>query len=475
VALRLAHGVCAAYDRATDNVVIQWGDPEEGTIRHDIATDGRLAAEATRLIDFARRSVHPAGGFGWLDTDGSLRADRPHQLWINCRMTHVFALAALQGEPDGLKLVEHGVDALRGMFADRTHGGWFASVRPGSAQAPAGEPADTEKSAYDHAFVLLAAASAATVGARGADDLLADAIEVTGHRFWDEADGMVVEKWDRGWRTLEPYRGMNSNMHATEAFLAVHAVTGDPLWRERARRIVSRAFDLARANSWRMPEHFDADWRPQPGYNHDDPAHPFRPYGATVGHALEWSRLALHLRAAYGAPANGAPANGAPANGAPAPAFLLADAQSLFGAAVGDGWAVDGADGFVYTTDWDGRPVVRDRMHWVLAEAIAAAAALAATVDDPRYQRWQDILWAYAERHVIDREHGSWHHQLDQANRPAGTVWAGKPDVYHALQATLIGRTPLAAGVAAACAAGRHMDSTPGGRPPARRTAGGAR
>jgi mannose/cellobiose epimerase-like protein (N-acyl-D-glucosamine 2-epimerase family) len=38
-------------------------------------------------------------------------------------------------------------------------------------------------------------------------------------------------------------------------------------------------------------------------YNRDEPAHPFRPYGATVGHWLEWARLALHLRAALGSAA----------------------------------------------------------------------------------------------------------------------------------------------------------------------------
>ena len=46
--------------------------------------------------------------------------------------------------------------------------------------------------------------------------------------------------------------------------------------------------------------------------------------------------------------------------------------------AVRDGWAVDGAPGFAYTTDWAGAPVVRTRMHWVAAEAIGAAAGSAA-------------------------------------------------------------------------------------------------
>ena len=98
--------------------------------------------------------------------------------------------------------------------------------------------------------------------------------------------------------------------------------------------------------------------RPPPG----GAGPPFEPYGVTVGHGLEWSRLVLQVRAARG-------------DGAPD--WMLPAAEGLFDRAVADGWDADGAEGFVYTTDWDGSPVVRDRMHWVVAEAICAAAALA--------------------------------------------------------------------------------------------------
>ena len=90
-----------------------------------------------------------------------------------------------------------------------------------------------------------------------------------------------------------------------------------------------------------------------PSYNRDRPADPFRPYGVTVGHQFEWSRLALHLRAATDDP----------------PSWLLDDARDLFAAAARRGWAADGHDGFPYTLDWDDRPVVAARMHWVLCEA----------------------------------------------------------------------------------------------------------
>jgi mannose/cellobiose epimerase-like protein (N-acyl-D-glucosamine 2-epimerase family) len=186
--------------------------------------------------------------------------------------------------------------------------------------------------------------------------------------------------------------------------------------------------DLAAGNQWRIPEHFDEAWRPLLDYNSGEPAHPFRPYGATIGHALEWSRLALHLRAALGPDA---------------PTWLLEDAVALFDCAVREGWSVDGADGFVYTVDWDGRPVVRERMHWVAAEATAAAAALHTATGDPAYARWYETWWDYISAYLVDRAHGSWHHELSPDNRPSSLTWAGKPDVYHAFQATLLPRLPL--------------------------------
>ena len=176
-------------------------------------------------------------------------------------------------------------------------------------------------------------------------------------------------------------------------------------------------------------EHYDAAWRPLLDYNRDVPAHPFRPYGATVGHALEWSRLLLGVDATLG-----------PA----APPGLVAAAVSLFDRAVADGWSADGAEGFVYTTGWDGVPVVRARMHWVLAEAVGAAATLHRVTGRQRFQDRYQQWWAYADRYLIDRERGSWHHELDAENRPAATVWPGKPDVYHAFQATLLPLLPPA-------------------------------
>lgn len=392
-----------------------------------------LEEEGDRLLDFGTVARHPAGGFAWLDDQGEPELERPVELWITARMTHVYALGHLLGRPGCAELADHGVAALRGRFQDLDHGGWFARVDENG-------PTTTDKTAYEHAFVVLAGASATAAGRPGGRELLDDALAVLDEHFWDEEAGMLVEQWDRSWSVLDGYRGVNANMHGVEAMLAAADVLDEPLLRERALRIVTRVVhDLAAGNDWRIPEHFDADWTPIPDYNIEEPAHPFRPFGATIGHSLEWARLMLHLRAGLGAEA---------------PDWLLSDAKSLFDGSVRDGWSVDGADGFVYTVDWSGQPVVRERMHWVVAEATATAATLYAATGEAAYADWYSIWWQHISTVFLDRQHGSWRHELSPDNEPSSVTWAGKPDTYHAFQATLIPRLPLAPTLAAALAAG---------------------
>jgi mannose/cellobiose epimerase-like protein (N-acyl-D-glucosamine 2-epimerase family) len=190
----------------------------------------------------------------------------------------------------------------------------------------------------------------------------------------------------------------------------------------------------ARERDWRLPEHFTSDWTPLPEHNRDQPAHPFRPYGVTVGHQFEWSRLALHVRAVTDDP----------------PAWLLEDAVALFDAAATRGWAADGRDGFPYTLDWDDRPVVGARMHWVVCEAVAAAGVLGEVTGDPRYadlaRRWRD----HGEQRFADPATGSWHHELTPEGEVATGTWAGQPDVYHLAQMVLLEGRPVRGSVAAA-------------------------
>jgi mannose/cellobiose epimerase-like protein (N-acyl-D-glucosamine 2-epimerase family) len=229
-------------------------------------------------------------------------------------------------------------------------------------------------------------------------------------------------------------------MHGVEASLAAADALSDAdpdrtaALRGQALRTTERVVHgWARERNWRLPEHFTADWTPLPDYNRDKPADPFRPYGVTVGHQFEWARLALHVRAVADDP----------------PAWLRDDAVALFGAAT-RGWAADGRMGFPYTLDWDDRPVVGARMHWVICEAVAAAGVLGEVTGDPRYRelarRWRE----HGEQQFADPSTGSWHHELTPDGDVATGTWAGQPDVYHLAQMLLLDGRPVRGSVAAA-------------------------
>ncbi len=387
-----------------------------------------LDVEFRRLVSFGKRVVLASGGAAWLDDVGVPLPDKPVFTYMTARMAHVHGLAAMAGIESAAPIADALLAGLAGPLRDAEHGGWPVST------------ADDGKAAYAHSFVVLAASTATVAGRPGGPGLLRDALAAL-DRFWEPEAGMVCDLFDRTWTRRDPYRGLNANMHTVEALLAAADATDDPQWRDRALRIAATGVDRwGRAFGWRLPEHFTPGWEPLPEHHRDQPDHPFQPYGATVGHALEWSRLLLHLDAALGSGA---------------PGWLQPAAVALYDRALDDGWAADGAEGFVYTTDWSGAPVVHDRMYWVVAEGTAAAAALHAVTGDPRYAADAERFWAFVERHHVDRERGSWIHQLDRHNQPSTTIWAGKPDLYHAVQATLLPRLPLTPGIARAVREGR--------------------
>ena len=374
------------------------------------------------LLSFAARSRLPVG-FGYLLADGTTDPARPLETWINARMTHVFGLAVLTGQGD-LDLVHHGVEALLGPLQDHRYGGWCRST------------ADPAKAAYEHAFVVLAGSTASLAGA--GDELLTAALRVWDERFWDATVGAAVEEHSADWGELSSYRGANSNMHGVEAMLAAaDALPGRAAeLRGRALQAVERFVHVeARGREWRLPEHFDSDWVADLDHNAELPADPFRPFGVTVGHQLEWARLAVHLDSAL----------------PEAPSWLLEDAEALYDAAVSRGGAADGHPGFVYTLDWQDRPVVTARMHWVLAEAIAAAHVLARRTGKQSYAEdaghWEEL----ADSVFADPTTGSWHHEVTPAGEVATGTWHGQPDAYHVFQAQLLSRLPLAGSVAGAC------------------------
>lgn len=320
-----------------------------------------LQGARDNLLAFGHRFPSPGGSSYYLGDDGTPWTDRPRETWITSRMVHVYSLGTFLGHEGAEELADAGLRGLAGELHDDANGGWYPGIRADGTYLP-------DKQCYAHAFVILASSSAMLAGRPGAKELFEEATETFLRRFWDEENGLTIDTWNTEFTVCDPYRGLNANMHTVEAFLAAADATGDEIWRERAGRIISRVLVWAKENNWRIPEHYSSDWVPDLDCNRDRPDDPFKPYGATPGHGIEWARLITqYAMSAYPAADGKISEKAAP---------LVEAAEQLYNRAVTDGWNADGAPGIVYTTDWNGKPVVHDRMHWTLAEAINTSSTL---------------------------------------------------------------------------------------------------
>ena len=371
------------------------------------------------LLSFGHQFPSPGGSSYYLGDDGTPWKERNRETWITSRMAHVYSIGSMLGHEGSEALADAALKGLRGELHDDKNGGWYAGLTKDNEVVPT-------KQCYAHAFVILAASSGVLAGREGARELLKDALVLYDLRFWNEEEGLSCDTWNTEFTELDSYRGLNANMHTVEAFLAAADVTEDEKYRVRAGRIIHHVLGWAKDNNWRIPEHFSSDWVPDLECNKDRPDDQFKPYGATPGHGIEWARLiAQWALSTYKEDKEGA-------------APYVQAAENLYNRAVGDGWNADGAPGIVYTTDWNGKPVVHDRMHWTLAEAINTSAVLFHITGNEKYAADYAEFMKYLDEKVLDHVHGSWFHQLDQENNLLETVWPGKSDIYHALQATLI-------------------------------------
>ncbi len=382
-----------------------------------------MLGQAMSLLTFFQFSAfNSSGGFHALDGFGNPLQSPENQkgttrhLHDTTRMVHSFAIGHLLGLPAAERNVDHGMKFIWQHHRDQKNGGYFSAV----ADA---HPIDNGKLAYGHAFVLLAASSAKIIGHPDADRLLNDVSDIILTRFWDDKIGATREEFTEDWQEISNYRGQNSNMHLTEASMAAFEATGDKNFLQMAEQISELIINHhARQNGWRVPEHFNQNWQVDQNYE-GDPM--FRPSGTTPGHALEWSRLLIQLWQLGGRKNN----------------WMQPAAKNLFKNAIKSGWDQQ-LGGFYYTLNWQDQPSKADKFWWPCAEGIAAAAVLANVTNDPYYETWYRRILGYVSQQFIDHKNGGWwpEAQSDLGNNEK--VFAGKPDIYHALQACLIPLLP---------------------------------
>jgi N-acyl-D-glucosamine 2-epimerase len=394
-----------------------------------------LKSNMISLINFGKNFPSPGGGSYYLGDDGTPWKDRNRETWITCRMAHVYSIGKMLGYDWCGELAESAIRGLLGELRDDSNGGWYAGL------TPEGEVVQG-KQCYAHAFVILAASSAMLAGISGAENLFDEAVSIYDKYFWNEEEGLSADTWNTEFTELDEYRGINANMHTVEAFLAAADMIeslsskSDPdsdgkriitnngnMYRIRAGRIIDHVIGWAKENDYRIPEHFTSDWKPDLDKNIDKPDDPFKPYGATPGHGIEWARLITEW---------------CQSTDECDKEYYMDAACRLYERAISDAWNADGAEGIVYTTDWDGKPVNHDRMHWTLAEAINTSAVLYQITGHDKYAEDYAGFMKYLDSTVLDHTTGSWFHQLDENNNLKTTVWPGKSDLYHAFQAMLI-------------------------------------
>ena len=417
-----------------------------------------LSQNLQAVLDYGHRAYVP-GGFGYIRADGSVDPEKSVELDLTARSTYVYACASLLGIPGSPRRCDHGIRAITTAFKDGEHEGWFSLILPqtekeeragapgvpaieGAGGAGAGDAARDggTKSSRSLSYLLEAAAAAKVAGRPGAADLLEAAIELSEKYYWDPQLGRVTDNYSRDFSTLEHYHGFSTNLHALAAYTLVADATGQVEWLERATRIAQFFIDRARENDWRVPEHYRADWGPDREYNVGRPADPRRPYGINVGHCLGFARWIANLTAMR------------MAVGLEAPEGFAQAAVAIFDRTVADAWRRDGNSGFFFTTDYAGRPLLRQRFAWVVTEAILTAAALAkllrvrgaSAAEVQRMQQRYEMYWDYAEGYVISAN-GAWVGELNPMNKPDDTIWPGAPDIFHSARALLAPRLPLGA------------------------------
>lgn len=90
-----------------------------------------------------------------------------------------------------------------------------------------------------------------------------------------------------------------------------------------------------------------------------------------------------------------------------------------------------------YPLDFDGQAANGSRFWWPIAEAIGAVAALITLGKMPEDEIWYRKRWTYASATFLNHKHGGWFPAVAENGNVVTSIFDGKPDNYHSLQACL--------------------------------------
>jgi mannose-6-phosphate isomerase len=285
-------------------------------------------------------------------------------------------------------------------FWDTEHGGWFFSL------ADDGTPKAT-KDLYGHAFVMFGLAHYGSIFQKP------DAIDWAGRtnelvkRHMSLPHGWYAQTATRDWALLDTALEQNPHMHLLEAYLSLHAASGDASYLSDAQHMVAIYTERLRSSDGAtVLEHFDINGVPQ------------RDKGRLIqpGHLYEWYWLLNEYADSAGM---------AVFKASCAPLLAWADAHG-----------VDAHHGGIYgQVDADGAIVSDRKRIWPVTECIKAYATLSRhTGEAGAYATLSHWIAFIGETYFTDR--GGWHEYVTRDLRPDSDVMPASTP-YHVAMAAL--------------------------------------
>lgn len=214
------------------------------------------------------------GFFEKINLDGT-PCDIDRRTRVAARQVYSYALAATMGYPGETDAaIDQGLAWLKGPARNPDTGMLYAVLKPD------GSVVKSDFDFYDHAFAMLAFASAFSVRSDPALEAAAVAIR---DRIVRDYSHPVRGFEEANPRTL-PLK-TNPHMHMFEACLSWIETDGDPQWMQIAAMIADLCLDkFLHPENGSLREYFDGDWNPMPGE-----------MGRVIepGHQFEWGWLLL--------------------------------------------------------------------------------------------------------------------------------------------------------------------------------------
>lgn len=309
----------------------------------------------------------------------------------------------------------HGVTFLLSQQTGDIHGGLWWKVRRG-------EVADDTKHLNALAFSLLALVNARLAGVPGLDAHIDATLALAESKYFETEHGLYIDSYDRAHTKASEYRGQKSNMHFTEALIALFEARREVRHLRRAAAIARRLTIELAGGTARVTEHCDSKGVADPvkdeGANPHSEEYRFRPPGFQPGHSMEWAKILILLERHCRAVLTSVHRESADLD----TTWMLPRAIQIFDTAIALGW--NSAHGGWFMNLEDNESQVRDgeKYHWGMAGAIAASGLLmercgeASVEQAAKYRIWYERAWAFALRHFVDHKRGGWLPLLGASN-----------------------------------------------------------